>query len=198
LPRPGNACTTRTTIVNLADALANHARNRPTHPAVIDGERVVGHAEFHAAVASGAARLHALGLRAGDFVGLLLSDTPEHLMALYALLRAGMVAVPMNRRWSAHEQAAAARTLSVAAVAAEADLPHLAGTRMITIDRTFFAGAGDADRAAGDDGDRPALLVTSSGTTSTPKSVLFTHTSSSGSASPSTASSTGPAQATAS
>ncbi len=62
-------------MMNLADAIAHHVRARPTHLALIAGERCLDFQSFHSAVMRHAAALATLGAREGDLIGHALKDT---------------------------------------------------------------------------------------------------------------------------
>src|SRR5690349_20328371 len=76
-----------------------HARRDPGHECIVDlrpGEaaRRFGYAELDAAIAELAAGLAAEGVRPGDRVVLRLRNTSDFVVALFACLRAGAIAVP--------------------------------------------------------------------------------------------------------
>lgn len=64
--------------------------------ALLDGEDVVTYGELDAAADAGAAGLRELGLAPGDRVALLATNSSDAVTALYAIWRAGLVAVPLN------------------------------------------------------------------------------------------------------
>src|SRR5271156_4749932 len=92
-------------MMNLAEALSHHARERPTHAALIHGEQTLDYRALDAAVERQAAALATLGAREGDLLGLALKDTIEHVILFYALARLGLVILPMDWRWSDEEKA---------------------------------------------------------------------------------------------
>ena len=67
---------------NLADALRQHARNRASAIALIDGERRLSFAELDQHVDRGARALMARGCRPGDIVGLSLRDHWAHVVQI--------------------------------------------------------------------------------------------------------------------
>ncbi|ROR73090.1 class I adenylate-forming enzyme family protein [Bogoriella caseilytica] len=85
----------RTTTANIADRVAG---DRPEAPALIAAGasgRQWSYAEFEAAVQSRAADLHGRVTR-GQAVGVLAENSPEWLVAFYAIQRMGAVAVPIS------------------------------------------------------------------------------------------------------
>ena len=63
---------------NLADALRHHARTRPDHPALIDGDVRLTYRQLDACVDVAMAALRVHGLQSGDLVGLNLRDHAGH------------------------------------------------------------------------------------------------------------------------
>ena len=86
--------------MNLAVWVKRHGRRRPDDPALADGERVhASWVRFAARTAGAAAGLRGeLGLSVGDRVAIVMRNRPEYLEALFAIWRAGLVAVPVNAR----------------------------------------------------------------------------------------------------
>jgi O-succinylbenzoic acid--CoA ligase len=70
----------------------------PEAEALVDGERRFTYAQLDRAVDNVAANLAARGLRAGDRVALLLGNRAEFAFALFGVIRAGGVVVPLNTR----------------------------------------------------------------------------------------------------
>ena len=78
------------------DNLAVSARRYPDKPAMVFLGRSTSYAELHAASERLAAWLHGIGVRRGDRVILLAQNTPQLVLAHYAILRANAVVVPIN------------------------------------------------------------------------------------------------------
>ena len=86
--------------MNLAHLLANASRSFPEQPAISVGDHRL---YTYAAYGELAARLASsmtgrLGLQAGDRVALAMTNNAEYLATLFAIWRAGLVAVPANAR----------------------------------------------------------------------------------------------------
>ncbi|WP_431281331.1 class I adenylate-forming enzyme family protein [Humitalea sp. 24SJ18S-53] len=159
--------------MNLADALDIHAKARPSHPALIDGDLTLTHADFAARVRRMAAWLLGLDLPADQPVGVCLGDTAQHVVALYALARAGRAILPMDARWTEEERRNVATHFGASLVLLEPDMQALPGLRCLVPDE-----ASDADAAAAhftSDADAPFVLSLSSGTTGRPKGPLIAH-----------------------
>ena len=82
--------------MNITEAFAAHARSRPNHAAVEDGEQIVTYAELEALADCAAANLLKEGIARGDIVALALPDSIVHVALLWALARIGAAAFPIN------------------------------------------------------------------------------------------------------
>ncbi|MBX9607858.1 MAG: acyl--CoA ligase [Gammaproteobacteria bacterium] len=89
----------------LADAVATHARLRPTKLAVRDSRRRLTYAEWHARSERLAAALRALGLAKGERVAVLAYNRLEWMEIYAGMARAGLVVVPLNFRLAGAEMA---------------------------------------------------------------------------------------------
>lgn len=81
---------------SLWDNLATSARRYPDKPALVFFDRVLTYAEVAARAERLAARLHAMGVRKGDRVMLDMQNSPQLVIAHFAILRANAVVVPVN------------------------------------------------------------------------------------------------------
>lgn len=159
--------------MSLADALDIHARARPTHPALVDGELRLTHAEFAARVRRMAAWLLGVGLPGDQPVGVCLRDTAQHVVALYALARAGIPILPLDARWTAEEQRNVATHFGASLILVEPEMPALPGLRCAVPEEGPDAVASGLRFPS--DPDAPFVLSLSSGTTGRPKGPLITH-----------------------
>ena len=93
--------------MNLALLLSNAARSFPERPAVSVGDRrLYDYAAYGSLSARIAAALSGrLALRPGDRVALAMTNNPEYLAILFAIWRAGLVAVPANAKLHPRELA---------------------------------------------------------------------------------------------
>lgn len=77
-------------------ALRQHARATPRAAALVDRAVRYDYAGLDAAVQHACNELHRLGLRRGDRCALLAENSAQFVIVLYAVLRAGGIAVPIN------------------------------------------------------------------------------------------------------
>jgi acyl-CoA synthetase (AMP-forming)/AMP-acid ligase II len=83
--------------MNLAIAFVNCAENHARKPAIFWGEREIPYVELHAQSQKVAAHLqNNLGVKPGDRVALWLKNCPEFVAAVFGILQAGAVVVPIN------------------------------------------------------------------------------------------------------
>lgn len=161
---------------NITDALVHHARARADHPAIVQDKTCVTYAALYLRVQKMASGLTGRGLRPGDVVGIALRDSIEHLTALFALPRAGIVMLPMDWRWTAGEQERVARHFGARNVLCEPGAARLAGVECIVLDDACREAMASADpRKGGQPGGGPLLMSLSSGTTGRPKGPRLSH-----------------------
>lgn len=142
------------------------------------------YAEFGAAVDRVAAGFVARSVRRGDGVMILLENCPAFLMCWFALARLGAVAVDVNTRYSTDELAYAETRTPVVGIVTHDHLapnvPVRADRWVVTVDDatgTVPALDGDPTTLPVHDPDPGAASCVqfTSGTTSHPKAVLYTH-----------------------
>ncbi|NKI43821.1 non-ribosomal peptide synthetase [Streptomyces physcomitrii] len=164
----------------LADLVRAQARRTPAHQALTDGERSWTYAEFDAGADHLAAALTALGTRRGHIVAVALSRSPELVLALHAVQRAGAAYLPVDPELPAARirtlltRSGARAVVTTTALAAHTNptaLPQLDPTRADFTDAT----APHPTATAPLPGD-PAYVLFTSGSTGTPKGVVITHT----------------------
>lgn len=174
--------------------LARHVAERPDHPAIVHGERVLSYGELGQAVDRLAGALWRLGVRKGDVVALQLPNIPEYLIGYLAICQMGavMTTVYMPHRASeyltllGHSRARAIICMSDAGGFAAAETlvglkPQLPALEHVISIGEPVAGADDfqALLAAGDTIEGiaeavpvaadPMVLLYTSGTTASPK-----------------------------
>lgn len=162
--------------MNIAEPLAHHARARADHPAIVQGERVLLYRDLDPLVCRTASHLLDLGAAQGEAVAVALRDTPEHLIILFALARAGIVILPLDWRWTAGEQGRVAEHFGANLVLMEPGAAPVGGKRCVRIDADWHAAVAgaSADRAF-PTADGPFVMSLSSGTTGRPKGPRLSH-----------------------
>jgi fatty-acyl-CoA synthase len=86
------------------------ARRFPDKPALVEIDRLtLTYHELNGGVNRLAHHLSALGIRKGDHVAVLSDNSVEHMIALYAIAKAGAVSVALDPKWTALETARAVR-----------------------------------------------------------------------------------------
>lgn len=169
------------------DLLTLHRGAQLERIAVVDGARRATYGELQARVEALAARLHALGLRRGDRVVVHLRKCLEEVVALFACWRLGLVAVDVHAGWTVEQLAYVAADAGAAALLVDArrarELPALPppiAHAIVAADAptgpcepwpTPGATAPDVPLL---DVDLAAIMYTS-GSTGSPKGVMFTH-----------------------
>ena len=177
---------------SLCDLLAGRAAVTPEQPCLVFGEHVLTYAQMVAAAGRAAAFYAALGVRAGDRIGVMSANHPSTVLALLALARLGAVMVPVNPDYRAAEAGyvfAHAQVSGVLcspealptvreAVAAMTPAPWLvlnaadaASPALPVFDTQLAAAPSDTLPQPGDP-DAPCLFIYTSGTTGFPKGVM--------------------------
>lgn len=158
--------------------------------ALADDARSIDYATLDRMVRQAAGWLDAHGVRPGDIVGVGLPDQIEHLVAYYAIAHAGAVILPIDCRWqleevervtghfgASHLLAAVGAWADEGATPGEQRVPGSAETRRLAIGADWLDALVNfpAVQRASDDGDAPAVLSLSSGTTGRPKGPMLSH-----------------------
>ena len=172
---------------NLSELVRTAAERSPDTPAFLSGTTSTSWREVDAQVDAAAAALAGLGLEPGDRVGISLANTLDFPVAYFGVLRAGMVAVPLNPGYTAQElrwtlSDSGARAVVVSPSGSDVlrpladELPALehvlvAGTSWRDL---LEAAAGQRPRTAGGGEDLAVLLYTS-GTSGRPKGAMLPH-----------------------
>ena len=156
------------------DPVGTSARQRPDAPALIAGDAVVTWAELDERVSRAAGRL-AAGSARGDRVALVLGNTVDFAVAYFAVLRAGLVAVPLNPGYTTDELTfALTDSAAVRVVAEDAVLGRLRLPEGVAVPPgELLTGEPVAPQpAAAED---LAVLLYTSGTSGRPKGAMLTH-----------------------
>ena len=162
---------------NVADLLRRAGAAAGARTGLVDGTREATWAELDRQVDGLAARLLERGLATGDRVGILLPNSLEFAVAYFAVLRAGLVAMPLNTAYTAAEldyqleDSGAALAITDDTLAAL--VPGVTTLRVGSADWTPETDAAPVTPATGDE-DLAVLLYTS-GTTGRPKGAMLSH-----------------------
>ena len=179
---------------NLADLVRRAAELFPDKPAFLYRESSTSWSEVDAGVDAAAAGLRGLGLGPGDRVGLQLGNTPDFPLAYFGVLRAGLVAVPLNTGYTTGELqhalgdsgARALLTTRSSAATAQAVAAGLDGLELVVVGAAAPVGTTSWDAllergaAAGrvqthGGGEDLAVLLYTSGTSGRPKGAMLPH-----------------------
>ncbi|MEV8017395.1 long-chain fatty acid--CoA ligase [Streptomyces sp. NPDC086554] len=173
--------------LSLASILAEPARRRPAHTALVEGELRLSFGELWSQARAQAAALVGLGVGPGDRVALMAPNTAEFPRAYYAILAAGGVVVPVHLLLSAEEVEHVLRDSGATLLLchpAQAETGKAAaaatGVRMLALgaDGELDTLAREAEPLPGyltRDADDPAVVFYTSGTTGVPKGAVLSH-----------------------
>lgn len=180
--------------VNLSTNLRQTAQKTPDVTALLYLDQKISYSELNADVDRFAAGLAKLGIEKGSNVALLLGNSPEFVIAYYAIVRLGAVAVPINPLYTPGEIQfilADCGVQAVIAVGQMAPLAPLVLKMLPTCKSVILVGAelemegvSTFENVLNSGGDVPAVDATpddiavilyTSGTTGQPKGALLSH-----------------------
>jgi acyl-CoA synthetase (AMP-forming)/AMP-acid ligase II len=183
--------------MNVGSLVARHARYRAGHLALVCGQTRFTWAELGARVNQLANALHALGLRKGDKIAVVMPNCREVLEIYWAAIRLGLVLVPLSPLLRGAALAALLRDSDTIAVMlgdgmvdeieqVRGELPAIEAGRYVLVggpprpgyrDYAALVDAQGTDEppAVNIDDDDLFNIVYSSGTTGTPKGIIHTH-----------------------
>lgn len=89
--------------MNLSDQLSITAKSYPKKAAYVFQDKETSYMELEGSVRKLASRLEQLGYKKGDHVALIAGNSPYYVIGLYGALRLGLVVIPINPLYTAHE-----------------------------------------------------------------------------------------------
>lgn len=162
--------------MNVATLLSKAARAYSSSCALSWGEQAMTYAQFNADASRLGSGLLAAGLAPGDRVAICMRNRIEYPVALFGVIRAGLIAVPINAKL--HPREVAWIVDNSGAQVLITDSSELGAPSVVRVDRDwagFLAGArpdlDDMDTAPDD----LAWLFFTSGTTGFPKGAMLSH-----------------------
>jgi acyl-CoA synthetase (AMP-forming)/AMP-acid ligase II len=139
---------------------------------LVHGERRVTFAGFRAAAQAARAHLTRLGIRPGDRVMVFGYNSPEWVVALWALWLSGAVPVLANRWWSTAEIDHAVTVLTPRHILTDTELTvPTPCSALADLRATFDANDAEPSTAVDTDADAAALILFTSGSSGMPKAV---------------------------
>lgn len=159
------------------DVIAVQAARTPQQEAVRGQGQVLTYGELDQRATALAAALARRGARPGDVVGVCLERSPEMIVALLAIMKAGCAYLPLDPAYPREriafmiEDSAAPLVLTTTPLAESMQLP---AAKVFPLDRLLPAGAAAAEPVAVTP-DSAAYLIYTSGSTGQPKGVVVTH-----------------------
>src|SRR5262249_43792380 len=165
----------------LPELFAAQALRTPAAPAVVFEDRRLSYAELEAHSNQPAHHLRGLGLGAESVVGLLLERSPEMVIGLLGILKAGAAYLPLDPSYPAERLSFMLRDAGAAALVTQAALPGrlalpVAGP-LVRLDADWAEVARHPSHAPASaiEPQHPAYVIYTSGSTGTPKGVVVTH-----------------------
>jgi len=167
---------------NLSFWLEAVALRLPDKPALIVGEGTITYAQLEGRSRALALRLLEEGIRPGDRVGVHWANSVDCALLLFACLRAGIIALPINTRFKPAEIAYVMQHAGAVAWFSQPELADIARAAASELDHPLairstlpepLADGALPSLAAGS----PAVIMYTSGTTARPKGVIHSHVS---------------------
>ncbi|MBU7597298.1 amino acid adenylation domain-containing protein [Streptomyces sp. P38-E01] len=151
-----------TPVYTLPEMLARRTAEGPDRQALVWGEQSLTYGELSERVEQIAAWLRARGVRPEEPVGISMDRSPEYVLAVLGVIRAGAVYVPMDHRWPRARREHVLSDSGISLVLEQGDLPS-----------HHPVPEGGLPVPTGPD--RVAYIMYTSGSTGRPKGVAVTH-----------------------
>ena len=170
--------------LNVAQLIEEHARARPTRPALHFGDRTLTYGALRDAAWRFGAGLRKLGLGPGDRVAILSANRPEVVVTYHAAHVAGLIPVLVNPLLALPEVTHVLADSGASAIVADHESFDLArsacrdapdGVRLLATDAVNACEEPPLQDYAERRPDDTAVLIYTSGTTGRPKGVELTH-----------------------
>jgi len=163
--------------MNVVSRVMHFGRTRAAAAALVDGGRIISYGTLADLTARTAQYLASLGVRRGQWIGLCLKDTADHLIALLGSALMGAVPVPLDWRARARENARLVKALDLPWLLSEPTAMATGSEGTIRLDDAWHRGVARAraDAAWAGDWHDPFLISASSGSTGTPTFTMMTH-----------------------
>ncbi|MFG2169744.1 amino acid adenylation domain-containing protein, partial [Micromonospora chersina] len=161
------------TPASIVDLFAEQPRTRPDHTAIIDGDRIIDYRQLDHDAELLAHRLHALGVRPGQLVALLLPRGADLVTAMLAVLKAGAAYLPIDVTTPLNRVGRLLSDAAPAALVTTTDDEPATMIKVLTLDTP--AAPAPVVPLPAPRPEQPAYLIYTSGSTGTPKGVLVSH-----------------------
>jgi benzoate-CoA ligase family protein len=161
---------------SIVDYLAENASRNPDRVAIHFKDRTFTYREVEEAAARCRGALAAQGIRAGDRVALLMSDSPEMIFAFLGIIGSAAIAVPCSTLLPAEGLAYVLKDSAARLVIASSD--HVANAKAagaLEIVLGADLAAGKAAPLASFERDTPCIVLYTSGSTGQPKGAVHRH-----------------------
>jgi len=172
----------------ISDLVREHARARPAHAALVQGDDVLSYSALDALMDRIAATLQRDGIGPGDAIAICAHSSPRYAAVFLGALRAGAAVAPLAPSVTPESFAsmlgdAQARLLFIDAAALEALGTSAPPARCIALDgsapgdafATWLLPEGASPRPVEVSADAPFNIIYSSGTTGLPKGIVQSH-----------------------
>jgi len=164
---------------NLSDPIFHCAATRPDAAALIEGPETLSYRALAALIAKATVYLNELGIGQGRRIGVALTNSIDHIVLQYALLRVGATLIELSLDDSPEALAATARQYRIDTVFTEAHTVPPAGIERIRVDLAWRGRlalrSGDCPSTA--PGDALQVICLATGSTGVPSGWVLTHRS---------------------
>jgi acyl-CoA synthetase (AMP-forming)/AMP-acid ligase II len=160
--------------MNLSALPDQRAAENPLRPAVADDETDLDNAQFLTAVQRAAASLRGLGVSVGDVVAIMLPNTAEFVVSLFAAWRVGAAVTPINPSLRPAEVTYQVSDAGAKVLIVEKTPEFDVGVPAVETEQLNNEPIPGSD-APHEGDDALALLIYTSGTTGRPKGVMLDH-----------------------